>query len=289
MANVWQGLFFLVGMVPATCQKTSLNISSMGRPYFKKTDQYVTVWNQGWIGNAHVPSGATYDQRVGIGQSACDSNSKCVMYGVDKADVTVVALFDATHAPFFPHSDWDFFLFDPCAVSSVSGKWQAQFTVAAPTTITFKHGTTKTESLTKTTTWSGEVTTHVESDFKIFGFGGTASVDAKVGLSVANTYQSEWSMNTEEDFQVGFQQDDVGKYVWQFQFAVDDACESGAQSVTKEYALTAGAWEEPCCIPGYCVDAPQCNTCHEEQFLIPGAEKPRCKVAKPDSKNMVVV
>lgn len=179
----------------------------------------------------------------------------------------------------FPTADKHSCIDDPCEVTSVTGKWHAQFTIAAPTTITFKHGTTKTNEHTKTTTWNGEVTSHVESDLKIFGFGGKASVDVKAGGEIANQCSDEWQTNDEEDFAVAFAQEDVGKFVWQFQFAIDDSCESGAEPITKEYALTAGAWEEPCCIPGYCVDAPQCNVCHTEEYMIQGAEKPRCAVA----------
>merc|ERR1719503_112191 len=97
----------------------------------------------------------------------------------------------------------------------------------------FHHGTAKSKTETKTEAWSNEVSTHVEAGFKVFGFGTKTSVDSQVGSNVSNINSQEWTMNEEEDFQIVFPESDVGKFVWQFQFAVDDTCLSGSQPMTK--------------------------------------------------------
>lgn len=184
-----------------------------------------------------------------------------------------------------PSSDLKSCVSDPCQVTAVTGRWKQQFSIAAPTTITFKHGTSKKNDYTKTTTWSDEVSSTVKSSFQISGFGVTADVSAKVAVQTSDQYSEEWQMDDEEDFQVAFSQDDVGKFVWQFEFAVGDACESGANPLSKEYSLSAGAWDEPCCVPGFCTDAPACHSCHTAEYMLAGADQSYCKVAFINTKH----
>jgi len=75
-------------------------------------------------------------------------------------------------------------------------------------------------------------------------------------------------MNVQQGFKIAFTESQVGKYVWQFHYEVDDSCHHHEIPFSKHYVLSDGLWEPPCCIPGYAVDAPFSRLCHSEEALI---------------------
>merc|ERR1712032_584025 len=48
---------------------------------------------------------------------------------------------------------------------------------------------------------------------------------------------------------------------------------------TREFAVTAGVFEKPCCVPGYCMDlaSHSCSVCHSRESLLPDAGS-HCRV-----------
>lgn len=173
----------------------------------------------------------------------------------------------------------------PCRANHVKGKWQYRYTIAGATTETWKHGTMKTHSESKTEEWSKSVSISVSEGFELDGESSSIKVDTSISHKVSQTYTNEWSVNDEVDFSVAFGSSDVGRAAWQFVFDEHDTCSHSERTVTREFALTATAASMPCCIPGYATDAPHYKTCVSHRAVVPGAHD--CTVASEAASIMV--
>jgi len=174
----------------------------------------------------------------------------------------------------------------PCTAKAVTGKWKYKFTVVAPTTQKWSHGTEKTDTRTKTEEWEESVTATVSQGWSLFGNDGSVEISGTIAHSTSEGYSSEWSTSESEEFQVEFKEDAVGKVTWQFVFSPADSCGNRLNSVTKEYALTEGMWRPPCCVPGWSVDAPVYKTCHSREAMVKNGEALGCII---DSQQALLV
>lgn len=144
--------------------------------------------------------------------------------------------------------------FEIGGVVTVRGKWQPLHALQKETEYTFKHGTTKTQSVTKSSEWSSSVTGSVNKGF--FG------VSATLATKLVSSHEKEWSVSETLsvrqlfEFVKGRQM-----YLWQWQYEVGTSTAETVMTKTLDYALTAGRWEGPKCAPGYCKDQPRCQVC----------------------------
>jgi hypothetical protein len=115
------------------------------------------------------------------------------------------------------------------------------------------------------------VTASVTAGFKIFGAGGSATVTGEVSASISHQYTSTFSMTTTQKHGFSF----GPGVVWQWQFTINDGCGATIGS-GHDLQLTGGAYELPCCLPGYFQDitkplgdchAPSPNMCSPSVFL----------------------
>lgn len=166
-----------------------------------------------------------------------------------------------------------------CKANKVSGQWVYQYTIPAATTETWKEGTEKKYTESKTEQWTQSVSITTELSWEFLGMGGKIDITAAVAHSTTNAYSHEWATTTEHDFSVTWSQDMVGKAAWQFKFDEYDTCHHKENTLTREYAVTEGQWRQPCCVPGWSVDAPHYTTCHSKETMTKDGEKFGCKVA----------
>jgi len=166
-----------------------------------------------------------------------------------------------------------------CKANLVQGVWMGRFSIAGPIAETFKWGTQKQYSSSTTSTWSSSVTSSVEAGIDIKGFASAkASVGSDIGSELAQNDEQTWTANQEFDFQITFDGTEVGKYVWQFSYNITDTCTHEEHTVTKEYTLSRGLFEPPCCVPGYNLDAPYSRVCYSNETLIYKAGEYNCTV-----------
>merc|ERR1712014_547489 len=74
----------------------------------------------------------------------------------------------------------------------------------------------------------------------------SAGVSGTLSRSIAKEYSSEFSMSKTETHTFNY----GAGVVWQWQFTITDQCGSSTVS-GNDMALTPGAFEPPCCLPGY--------------------------------------
>jgi CEL-III C-terminal len=117
-------------------------------------------------------------------------------------------------------------------------------------------GTTKTEEETETETWSQSITASVEAGFNVMGFSIEVAVSGTLASEYGQQYQSTWSANQEETFDISFSADQEGEvlWVWQWKFDITDSFGNDLESYTQQYALTKGMEQPPQCHPGYNTD-----------------------------------
>lgn len=122
------------------------------------------------------------------------------------------------------------------------------------------------------------MTLSVQGGFSYDGGNVQVTVSGTLSHSFAQSFSSSWSSSTTESFEVTFDEDAVGKSVWQFEFNITDSCKHAETSITKEFALTSDADFMPCCLPGHAVDMPAYTTCTSKEVMTPGGEAWGCKV-----------
>jgi hypothetical protein len=153
------------------------------------------------------------------------------------------------------HDDWtndcrygcNFWKQSDCSANAASGDWIAHEVIEGQVTYTLEHGTAKKHSESKTKEWSKSVTTTVGAKFSF----ASASVATTIGQSTSKSYSNEWSSSTTVSYSVTFPDSDAGKQLWQYVININDDCSHSEQTLTKDYALTEGRWQKPCCPAGY--------------------------------------
>jgi hypothetical protein len=170
---------------------------------------------------------------------------------------------------------------DGCFVTSpddVIGQWTVHATIPGAVTETWKHGTSKKHTESKSDEWSMSATRTVTRGFKFEEFSAESKIESSISRSISNSYSSEWGVNDEYDWTIQWSQSDIGKTAWQFQFAFTDTCNHEETTRAQEFAVTEGAFRPPCCLPGYATDAPAYLTCVSKDYMIPNGDDYGCKV-----------
>lgn len=154
-----------------------------------------------------------------------------------------------------------------CRAKHTSGQWKYRYTIPGAVTETWKHGTAKTYSQSKTEEWSESVSIAVDTSFKFLGIGADITVTSTFSHQFSEAYSSEWSTTDEHDFQVAWPKKDIGKASWQFVVSELDNCGHQEETLLKEFAITPNRLMEPCCLPGYSFDAPYYTKCAKGAML----------------------
>jgi len=154
-----------------------------------------------------------------------------------------------------------------CRANATTGHWQYRYTIPGAVTETWRHGTTKTYSESKTDEWSESVSVAVDAGFKFLGVGVDTTVTTEFSHQFSQTYSNEWSTTDEHDFQVTWSEKDIGRASWQFVVNELDTCGHQEESLLREFAITPNRLSEPCCLPGYSFDAPYYTKCAKGAML----------------------
>lgn len=172
------------------------------------------------------------------------------------------------------------------APKSGNGAWVGLHSVnAGIITISEKIGTTKTHERTTTDSWASEVTRTLSRSFKAgVGFLGL-SAEVEVGSSLSESLRQEhinsqsyaWAMSQEEAFELELPPN--SGYLWQWHIRTELENGEVYTSRTRNFALTAGLFQKPRCIPGYCLGGGQanvaaCQVCYSEEATIQGLPPP---------------
>lgn len=165
-----------------------------------------------------------------------------------------------------------------CTVNKSMGQWLYKYTISGTVTETWKHGTTKTHEESKTEEWTESMSVSVDAGFKFLGMGTEITITGGFAHSTSSTHQDEWSITEEEDFSITFDEAYWGKAAWQFIFSEFDTCLHQENTLTREFAVTANAMDEPCCLPGYAADAPKYKVCLSEKVMLPNGKEHGCSV-----------
>merc|ERR1712080_106872 len=116
--------------------------------------------------------------------------------------------------------------------------------------------------------WSRSLTATVGAGFEAKGVGFSAEVSREVAEAVAEAVTDSLTATQTHEIQYEYTEDNIGKTLWQFVFAPEDSCHNQEIVITKEIALTEGAFREPCCLPGWALDAPAYTQCATADSLI---------------------
>jgi hypothetical protein len=142
--------------------------------------------------------------------------------------------------------------------NSVTGYWEYQYEVTANMgeTYTLSWGTTKTEAETNTSEWSQSITANVSAGFDVMGESASVTVSGTLASEYGHDYQSTWSADQEESFDISFSTNGEDKvlWVWQWKFDIKDSFGNHLTSASQQYALTKGMSQPPQCHPGYNTD-----------------------------------
>jgi hypothetical protein len=134
-----------------------------------------------------------------------------------------------------------------CSANAASGDWISHEVIQGEVKYTMEHGTAKKHSESKTNEWSKSVTSTVGAKFSF----ASASVSTKIAHDTSSSYSNEWSSSTTTKYSVTFPNSDSGKQLWQYVININDDCSHNERTMTKDYALTAGRFQKPCCPAGY--------------------------------------
>lgn len=165
-----------------------------------------------------------------------------------------------------------------CSVNpfKVVGMWESQFDIIAPTDQALEHGTHKETAYSKTSTWSSTVTSSVKAGLNVKGLSTEVSISKEDSEEYVNNYHKEWTVSDKISFTVHFQEQDVGKHVWQWVFVITDAEGEVTTTLTRDYAITESKTQPPKCEPGYSTSAVKktYQECENGHYL-PGFEPGR--------------
>lgn len=140
-------------------------------------------------------------------------------------------------------------------------RWVPLHTLAGTTKISLTTGVVRETEIAKTIALSTTMKVSI-GDPDVSGYG------AETTQSLEQSFRQARSTSASSTFEVEFQAKEDEKYLWQWVFVTKMQDGSEIEDVgTKEYAVTAGRWEKPKCLPGYAKDAPRYQQCHGEYLV----------------------
>lgn len=168
-----------------------------------------------------------------------------------------------------------------CKATEVTGQWMPHGLIIGNITEEWTHGTSKTYSESKTESWSNSVTMTAKAGFK-FSDGNTAGVEVSTTLShkMTNSYSSEWMTSDTYKFSINWAEKYENMFSWQFYIIPTDSCGHIETTMLNQFAITEGAWQQPCCLPGYSADKDKAHyqKCVSKESMIANGEKNNCEV-----------
>lgn len=239
-----------VAAVAAVATDIGANVSGYPACDFHKCEAYAGAHLSGYPATCYA-SKACGEMDCSKSYVIKDQNAFCKYAAKDRYSQCQKACDKAASG----HDDWtkdcrygcNYWQSGDCSASSANGDWVPRETIQGETTYSIQHGTSKSHSESKTKEWSQSVTRTVSKGFKF----GSASVSNEISHSTSKSYSNEWSSNTLASYTVTFKDTDRGKQLWQYIIKIKDDCSHAEQTLTKDWALTAGKWQKPCCPPGY--------------------------------------
>lgn len=167
-----------------------------------------------------------------------------------------------------------------CRATSVVGRWVPHngqiFTTGSEV---WSKGMRYQHSESKTVGWKESVTYKASEGWTYEGDSGSVEVSTTIAQETSTTYSSAWSTTSTHSYQVDYTSDMIGRQAWQFQFVVTDSCTHVETGYVAAMAVTTGAFQPPCCVPGYAVDAPTYKVCHSTDSMIFNGTQHGCSVA----------
>lgn len=149
---------------------------------------------------------------------------------------------------------------------NVSAKWEAKHTLAGATTISLTTGVTQETSVSRFIGLSSSISTKMGPP-AVDGM--TSEMSSELTTTMSKEFTKTRSMSEVKEFTVKFIPGTKMTYLWQWVY--NTILEDGTvieQVGTKEYAVTAGKWEKPNCLPGYAIDAPKYQKCVDDTHTI---------------------
>jgi hypothetical protein len=170
----------------------------------------------------------------------------------------------------------------PCLATDVSGFWKPKGTIVGTTTVKWERGTEYQHQESNTDDWKRSVTASVERSWSLKGKkgseGGTRKISGEIAHETSSSFSDAWSTKMTESYEVTFDAEDEGKFAWQFAFTADDSCFHTEDSAAQALAITDGAFQPPCCVPGWNVDGKYNQICKTIDAMIPDGEESGCTV-----------
>jgi len=177
-----------------------------------------------------------------------------------------------------------------CKATKVTGQWVTHGgQIASTGEESWTYGTDYTHSESETESWSNSVTKSVNLGFSFKGVSGSVDISGTKSHEISLSYSYSWSTTTSDTYSVDFDKSMIGKQPWQFQFTPYDSCGHTEVSAAKALAITEGAYQPPCCLPGYAKDAPAYKTCVSADAMIPNGTAYGCTVAASAESSAVLV
>jgi len=145
--------------------------------------------------------------------------------------------------------------------------------VVVPSSFSYTYGTQKSETETKTTTWSASITDTVEMGLKVEGLESfTDTISETISKELAQSHSKYWSMSELGTWTYSFDTSYVGHAVWQWVYKIEDYMGNQVQTWTANLAITEYAGVRPKCLPGYdATNGTSYQTCYTNGYL-PGVE-----------------
>lgn len=143
-----------------------------------------------------------------------------------------------------------------CEVESAFGTWKYIETISGSLSFTYKWGITDGGEHTKTKEWQDSMTASISTGFNILVLSGEASISRTTAMREAEVYKEAWTRTEGGERTLSFEKSEIGNVLWKWEFYARDSCSGNTNTeiVTRDYAITEGAWREPCCLPGYGLD-----------------------------------
>ena len=168
----------------------------------------------------------------------------------------------------------DYQTMDPASIET-EGKWVKAMSCAGrgcPISQSIEVGTTRSDSWSTGKEWSTGVSVSVESGFKVFGVGGTATVEVSSSYAHSKSFTNSAESTQTQAYTATCDPDSQydRRSLWRFSTEVEQSCFENGECIgtilTPEYACIGNeptGYVGPSCIPGYCdLDKdPFCQVC----------------------------
>lgn len=144
-------------------------------------------------------------------------------------------------------------------VMKVTGSWTKGAYSSGPQTISYSKGTTISHTTATTATLGSSITASVEAGCEVEGVGEKESISSTISSSLAQMDQNSFSTSLTQGYSTTLPAGQVWQWVWD-----SELNRGSAHTLGKALVCTQGAYDRPCCLPGYFANATQpTGACHD--------------------------